>query len=147
MSEIDEGAPASPAALSPPSTELTLVAKRLLRRADRFKRLHKKHLDALDGPQRLELMLEMSNLTQERREVAAFSASVLKRIIEGWKAEHYEEMGVDKAEVEEKLGLECRIPLAELDTSMDQHPRRTEERLENTWDKNWGVNLGALLPQ
>ena len=30
---------------------------------------------------------------------------MLRRIIEGWKAEDYEEMGVDKAVVEEKLGL------------------------------------------
>ena len=92
-------------------------------------------------------MLEMSNLTQESREVAAFSASVLKRIIEGWKAEDYEEMGVDKAEVEAKLGLECRIPLSELDTGMDQYRKRSEERLKNTLDENWGVNLGALLPK
>ena len=52
-------------------------------------------------------MLEMSNLTQERGEVVAFSASVLRRIIEGWKTADYEEMGMDKAAVEEKLGLEC----------------------------------------
>ena len=63
MSEINETAPASPAALNAPSTKLTLVAVRLLRRPDRFERLYKTHLDALDGPRRLELMLEISNLT------------------------------------------------------------------------------------
>ena len=41
-------------------------------------------------------------------------------------------MGVNKAEVEEKLGLECLIPLSELDTVMDRRQRRSEERLENT---------------
>ena len=66
MSEINVTAPDSPAALNSPSTELTLVAERLLMRPDRFERLYKKHLDALDGPRRLEVMLEMSNLTQER---------------------------------------------------------------------------------
>ena len=83
MSEINETAPALPATLNAPATELTLVAERLPRRPDRFERLYKKHLDPLDGPRRLELMLEMSNLTQEREEVAAFSASVVSRIIEG----------------------------------------------------------------
>ena len=99
MCEINETAPASPAPPNAPSTKLTLVAERLLRRPDRFERLYKKHLDALNGPRRLELMLEISNLTQERGEVAGFSASVRRKIIEGWKAEDYEEMGVDKAEV------------------------------------------------
>ena len=92
-------------------------------------------------------MLVMSNLTQERGEVAAFSASGLRRIIEGWKAEDYEEMGVDKAEVEEKLGRECIIPLSELDTGMDRCRRRSEERVENTWGEDWRVNFGALLPK
>ena len=59
MSEINETAPASPAALNAPLTELTLVEERLLRRLDRLERLYKKHLNALDGPRRLELMLEM----------------------------------------------------------------------------------------
>ena len=46
-------------------------------------------------------------------------------------------MGVDKAEVEEKLGFECLIALSELDTGMDQRRRRSEERVENTWGKDW----------
>ena len=83
MSEINATAPASPAALNAPSTELRLIAERLLRGPDCFERLYNKHLDALDGPRRLVLMLKMSNLTQERGEVAAFSAPVLRRIIEG----------------------------------------------------------------
>ena len=123
MSTINETEPASPATLNAPSTELTSVAERLLRRPDRFERLYRKHLDALDGLRRRELMLEMSNLTQERGEVAPISASVLRRIIECWKAEDYEEMGVDKAEVVEKLGLECLIPLSKLDTGMDRRWR------------------------
>ena len=56
-------------------------------------------------------------------------------------------MGVDKAEVEEKLGLECLIPLSKLDTGMDRCQRRLEERLENTWGVDCRVNLGALLPK
>ena len=63
MSEINETAPALPAALNAPSTELILVAERLLTRPDRFESVYKKHLDALDGLRRLELMLKMSNLT------------------------------------------------------------------------------------
>ena len=99
------------------------------------------------SPRRLQLMLEISNLTQARGEVAAFLASGLRRIIEGWKAEDYEEMGVDKAEVEEKLGRECIIPLSELGNGMDRRWRRSKERLENTWGEDWQVNLGALLPK
>ena len=147
MFEINETAPASPAALNAPSTELTLVAERLLKRPHRFQRLYKKHLDALYGPRRIDLMLEMSNLTQGRGEVAGFSASVLRRIIEGSKTEDYEEMGVDKVEVEAKLSLECLIPLSELDTGMDRRRGRSEERLENTWGEDWRVNLAALLPK
>ena len=92
-------------------------------------------------------MLEMLNLTQEKGEVGAFSASGLRRNIQGWKAEDYEVMGVDKAEVKEKLGLQCLIPLSGLDPSMDRRQRCSEEKLENTWGENWGVNLGALLPK
>ena len=83
MSEINGTVPASPAALNTPSTELRLVTERLLRRPDRFERLYKKHVGALDGPRSLKLKLEMSNLTQDRAEVLAFSASMLRRIIEG----------------------------------------------------------------
>ena len=119
----------------------------MLKRPDPFEGLYKKHLDALDGPQRLEIMLKMSNLTPERRDVAAFSASVLRRIIEGWQAENYEEMGVVKAQLKEKLGLECPIPLSELNTGINRHRGRAAERLENTWGKDWRVNLAALLPQ
>ena len=39
------------------------------------------------------------------------------------------------------------IPLSELDTGMDQRRRRSKERQENTWGKDWRVNLGALLPK
>ena len=92
-------------------------------------------------------MLEMTNLTQERGDVAAFSACVLRRIIEGWKAEDYEEMGVDKVEVEEKFSLECLIPLSELDTGMDRRRSRSEARIENTCGEDWRVNVGALLPK
>ena len=42
-----------------------------------------KHLKTLSGPQRLELMAEVSERTQERGEVAACSASVIKTIVEG----------------------------------------------------------------
>ena len=147
MSKINETAPASAAALNAPTTELTLVAERLLRRPGRFERLYNKHLDTLDGPQRLELVLEMSNLTQEMGKLAAFSASVLRGIMEGWKAENYQEVGVDKAEVEEKLDLECLIPLSELDTSMDRRRRHSKEMLQNTRGGDWRVMLVAILPK
>ena len=41
-------------------------------------------------------------------------------------------MGVDKAKVEEKLGLKCLIPLSDLDTGMNRRERCLKERLENT---------------
>ena len=50
MSEINETAPASPTAVNAPSTELTLITQRLLRRPHGFERLYKKHLATLDGP-------------------------------------------------------------------------------------------------
>ena len=90
MSEINETAPASPAAVNAPSTELTLITQRLLRRPHGFERLYKKHLATLDGPWRLELMVKLPNLTQETGEIAAFLASVLRWIMEGWRAEDYE---------------------------------------------------------
>ena len=146
MSESNETAPASPAALNAPLTEITLVTERLLRWPDRFERPYEKFLEALDGPYHLQLMLEISNLTQERGEVAAFSSSMLRRIMENWKAEDYEEMGVDKAKVEEKWGLNCLIPLSDLDTSMDpsRRGRCSKERPENTWGEDLRVNLEAL---
>ena len=49
-------------------------------------------------------------------------------------------MRIDKAEVQEKMGLECLIPLSGLDTGMDWRRRRTEERLENSWVYDWRVN-------
>ena len=137
MSEINKTAPTLPADPNAPLTELTLVAERLLRWPDRFERVYQKYLDALDGPQRPELMLNMSNLTPERGKVAAFLPSLLRKIIEGWEAEDYKEMWVDKAEVEEKLGLKYLILLSELDTGMDRRRRRLEERLENTWGEDW----------
>ena len=67
--------------------------------------------------------------------------------MEGWKAENYQEVGVDKAEVEEKLGLECLIPLSELDTSMDRRRRHSKEMLQNTRGGDWRVMLVAILPK
>ena len=58
--------PASPSesAVAPLSTELTLVAEQLLRRPNALERLVKKHLKSLSGPQRLELVTEVSERTQ-----------------------------------------------------------------------------------
>ena len=80
---------------APPSKELTLIAGRLLRKPDRLEKLCRKHLMALEGPDRLELMIELSEQTQERGEVAASCASVLRRIAEKWTDKDLEEMGVD----------------------------------------------------
>ena len=147
MSEINEIAPASPHTCNTPSTEHTLVAGRLLRRPDHFERFDQKHLARRDGPWRLELVLEISNRSQKRGYVAAFSASVLRKIIEDWKAGDFEEIGVDKGTVKEKWDLECRIGLWELDTGMDWSWRHSEKRLENTLGKDWVGNLRALLPK
>lgn len=42
-------------------------------------------------------MLTMSNLTHESRAVAGFTVSMVRGILEGWKGEDYEEIGVDTA--------------------------------------------------
>ena len=67
-------APPSVSAIAPLCTEMSLVAERLLRRPDTLGMLVKKHLKTLNGPQRLELVAEVSKRTQERGEVAAYSA-------------------------------------------------------------------------
>ena len=92
--------PSSESAIVPLCTELSLVAERLLRRPDALEWLVKKHLKTLKGPQRLELMTEVSERTQERGEVAACSARVIKRIVEGWTDKELEEMGVTRAAAE-----------------------------------------------
>ena len=74
----------------------------------------------------------MSNLTQESREVVGFSVSMVRGILEGWKAEDCKEIGVETAAVVWNLGLQCLIPLSELDTGIDRHRRHSEERLECT---------------
>ena len=80
-----EPVPASPSlSVTPLCTEFTLVAERLLRRPDKLERLCKKDLKSLEGPKRLELMAEISERTQERGEVAAFSAKVLRKMVENW---------------------------------------------------------------
>ena len=73
-----------------------------------------KHLKTLTGPQRLKLIVEVPERTQERGEVAACSARVIIRIVEGCTDKELEEMGVTRAVAKEKVGLHTRlIPLAE----------------------------------
>ena len=76
--------PASPfpSALSL-ATDLSLTAERLLRRPDRLERLCKKHLKSLEGNLRADLIVELSERTLDWGESAAFSAGVIKRIVEG----------------------------------------------------------------
>ena len=76
--------PASPSeSAAPVCTEPTLVAEQLLRRPDRLERLCRKHFKSLEGPKRLELVVEMSERAQDRGEIAAFSANVLKKDVQG----------------------------------------------------------------
>ena len=73
MSATNDLVPASPASPAPSTsesalsvpTELTLVAERRLRRPDRLELLCKKHLKALDGPRRLDLIVELAERTQD----------------------------------------------------------------------------------
>ena len=104
---------------APFSQELTLVAGRLLRKPNRLEKLCRKQLMALEGPDRLELMIELYKQTQERGEVAASCASVLRRIAETCTDKNLEEMGVDRATNEQRVGLHLSlIPIAELDTGV-----------------------------
>ena len=141
-------APPSESAIAPLRTELSLVAERLLRRSDTLERLIKKHLKTLNGPQRLKLVAEVSERTQERGEVAACSARVIRRIVEGWTDKELEEMGVDRAAAEEKVGLRTGlIPLAELDTGIRRRRRHSERRISAACGDEWEINLKKILPQ
>ena len=73
----------SESAIAPLRTALSLVAERVLMRPHIVERLIKKHLRTPNGPYHLELVAEVSQWTQERGEVAACSARVMRRIVEG----------------------------------------------------------------
>ena len=140
--------PPSESAIVPLRTELSLVADRLLRRPDTLEWLIKKHLKSLSGPQRLEWMAEVSDRTQERGEVAACSARVIKRIVEGWTDKELEEMGVTRVAAEEKVGLHIGlIPLAELDTGIKRRRRHSERRISGAWGDEWEIDLKKILPK
>ena len=141
--------PTSPSeSTASPSKELTLVAGRLLRKPDRLEKLCRKQLMALEGPDRLELMIELSEQTQERGEVAASCASVLRRIAERWTDKDLEEMGVDRATAEERVGLHLGlIPLAELDTGVKRRKRLSERRISIVWEEEWQNELKDILPK
>ena len=141
-------APPSKSAIAPLCTELSVVADQLLRRPDALERLIKKHLMTLSGPQRLELMAEVSERTEERGEVAACSARVIKNIVEGWTDKELEEMGVTRAAAEEKVGLHIGlIPLAELDTGIRRCRRHSERRICAAWGNEWEIDLKKILPK
>ena len=132
-------APPSESAIVPLRTELSLVPDRLLRRPNALERLIKKHRKTLSRPQRLELMTEVSEMTQERGKVAACSARVIKRIVEGWTDKELEEMWVTRAAAEEKVGLHTGlIPLAGLDSGIRRRRRHSELRICAAW----GVRMG-----
>ena len=103
------------------ATDLSLTAERLLRRPDCLERLCKKHLKSLEGNLHADLIVELSERTLDRGESAAFSASVIKRIVEGLTTKELQEMGVERATLEERVGLkEGLIPLAELDMGVSR---------------------------
>ena len=141
-------APPPESAIAPLHTELSLVAERLLRRPDTLERLVKKHLKTLNVPQRLELVAEVSEWTQERGEVAACSARVIRRIVQGWTDKELEEIRVDRAAAEEKVDLHTGlIPLAELDTGIRRRRRHSERRISAGCGDEWEMNLKKILPR
>ena len=102
-------APPSESAIVPLCRELSLVADRLLRRPDALERLIKKHSKTLRGPQRLGLMAEVSERTQETGDVATCSLGVIKRIVEGWTDKEMAEMEVTRAAAEDFCRLGRRM--------------------------------------
>ena len=140
--------PPSESAIAPLRTELSLVTERLLRRPDILGRLVKKHLKTLNGPQRLELVAEVLERTQERGGVATYSARVIRRIVEGWTDKELAEMRVDRVAAEEKVGLRTGlIPLAELDTGIRGRRRHSERRISAACGDEWEINLKKILPK
>ena len=78
--------------------------------------------------------------------MAAHSASVMRKIVEGLTPEELAEMGVDRATVEEKTGLrEGLIPLSELDTGISRRRRLSLLRLEAAWGEEWEDKI--ILPK
>ena len=141
-------APPSKPAIVPLRTELSLVADWLLRRPDVLERLVKKHLKTLNGPQALELIADISERIQERGEVAARSARVIKRIVEGWTDKELEEMVVDRAAAEEKVGLHIGlIPLSELDKGIRRRWRHSNRRISAAYGDEWEIDLKKILPK
>ena len=105
----------SPSTLSL-ATNLSLTTERLLRRPDCLERLCKKHLKCLEGNLHTDLIVELSQWSQDWGESPAFSVGVINRIVEVLTTKELQEMGVERAMLEERVGLkEGLIPLAELD--------------------------------
>ena len=136
--------PPSPSALSL-STDLSLTAERLLRRPDRLERLYKKHLKSLEGNLCADLIVELSERTLDR---GAFSAGVIKRIVEGLTTKELQEMGVERATLQERVGLkEGLIPLAELNTGVSRRCQNSLRRLDKTWGEDWQDKLDPIMPR
>src|SRR6266576_3372868 len=75
-------------------TDIIRMAERLLSKPDRLEERCREELEELDGPERWELCREAVRLTLRQGERTAYSASVLKSIIDGWTDAEYREMGV-----------------------------------------------------
>ena len=127
----------SPSALSL-ATDLSLTTERLLMRPDRLERLCKKHLKSLKGNLRADLIVELLEWTLDRGESAAFSAGIIKRIVEGLTTKEVQEMGVERATLEERVGLkDGLIPLAEFDTGVSRRCQNSFLRLDEAWGEDW----------
>lgn len=84
----------------------------------------------------------------EEGEKAAYSASVLKRMIEGWSDADLTEMGcVDRAALESDLQFTSRIiPLSEVHGLYERRKHFARKRLEDAWGADWGKKLGNWFP-
>ena len=93
-------------------------------------------------------MAEVSERTQKREELAACSARVIQRILEGWTDKELEEIGVTRAAAEEKVSLHTGlIPIAELNMGIKRCRRYFERRISAAWGNEWEIDLKKILPK
>ena len=93
-----------------------------------------------------DLKMEIVRLVEEG-ERAAYTASVLKGIIESWSDADLTEIGVDRAAVESDLKLTSSIiPLSEDHASNERSKDFARTRLEDAWGADWEKKMGNWLP-
>jgi len=104
-------------------------------------------MDKREGKEKYELAVEVARLTQEQVEQVSFAALVQKEVIEGWTDADYPDMEVDRAVAQTELGFTMTIlPLADIQTELEQRKSKAKERLEASWGEGWEDLVGDLMP-